>query len=296
MCLGLRWSVRIHLVACVGSMAAFSQPSTITPRWQVRFSSESGGNAHESLAVPVKGEGWMVAVLAPGADVSSLNVRHGSRQISAEVRGFDPISRLVFFSVQDPSAVKPVEWVNHQVTIPKGVLYIQSGGQSSACEVSGWEKQVGGKILPLALLRVAFSQSRPSAGSPVFDASGKVAGIVFQAVGSRNECFVIPAEAVDRVERDILRDGLFQRGWLGLALRSDSKLPLVSRVLPGSPAAAAGIRVNDVLVSVGVRQISDYADAANAFFYLLPGEPVLVRLRRGQEMLEYSLTPEKAPQ
>lgn len=295
-CLGLFWPVRILWMVCFGSSVAFSQPAAVAPRWQVSFpSGGSEGGSSESIAVPMDGEAMMVAVLAPGADVRRPNVRHGSRQIPVEVKGFDPISRLVFFSVGDRSAIKPLSWVKHRVTTPKGQLYVQSGGKSSACEISGWEKQVGGKILPLALLKVAFSQTKPSVGSPVFDSSGNVAGIVFQGIGSGNECFVIPAEAVNRVKQDILKSGQVQRGWLGLALRSDSKMPLVSRVVPDSPAFAAGIQTSDVLVSVGVRQISDYADAANAFFYLLPGEPVLVKLRRGQEILEYSLTPEKAP-
>ena len=65
------------------------------------------------------------------------------------------------------------------------------------------------------------------------------------------------------------------------------------RVLPDSPAEAAGIKPNDVLLSIGPRQIKDYADAANAFFYLIPGEPVKVRVLRGVDPLEFTLTPTK---
>jgi S1-C subfamily serine protease len=61
--------------------------------------------------------------------------------------------------------------------------------------------------------------------------------------------------------------------------------------LPDSPSATAGIQEGDVLVSIGSRQISDYADAANAFFYLVPGKQVQVKLKRGDLLLELNLTP-----
>jgi S1-C subfamily serine protease len=159
------------------------------------------------------------------------------------------------------------------------------------CRTTGWVKQVGGKILPLALLRVNFSNSVPPPGTPLLDDAGRVVAIVFQSSGGGNVGYALPAEAVHRVLRDISSGGQLSRGWLGLALRAESQVPRISRVLPDSPAAAAGIQPNDVLLSIGSRQITDYADAANAFFYLVPGQPVRVKLLRNVEQLEFSLTP-----
>jgi len=34
-----------------------------------------------------------------------------------------------------------------------------------------------------------------------------------------------------------------------------------------------------------------FQEAANAFFYLIPGRPVRVKVRRGGEPLEFTLTP-----
>ena len=157
-----------------------------------------------------------------------------------------------------------------------------------------WVKQVGGKILPLALLRVNFSHSVPPPGTPLLDDAGRVVAIVFQSSGGGNIGYALPAEAVQRVKQDITKGGQLSRGWLGLALRADSSIPRISRVLPDSPAAAAGIQPNDVLLSIGTRQITEYADAANAFFYLVPGQPVRVKLLRGAEPLEFTLTPTKS--
>jgi len=62
-------------------------------------------------------------------------------------------------------------------------------------------------------------------------------------------------------------------------------------VLPDSPAASAGVQPGDLLLSIGARQITDYADAVNAFFYVIPGQPVTAKLLRGVEQLEVTLTP-----
>ncbi|MGC4014651.1 MAG: PDZ domain-containing protein [Luteolibacter sp.] len=67
------------------------------------------------------------------------------------------------------------------------------------------------------------------------------------------------------------------------------------RVSPDSPALKAGIRPNDVLLQVGTRPVANYADAANAFFYLMPQEAVDLRFLRGTEEISVTLNPVVAP-
>jgi membrane-associated protease RseP (regulator of RpoE activity) len=244
------------------------------------------------VAVPVEGDSLMVVVVAPGANPASPEMQFGNRPVAVEVVGHDPVSRLVFIKAPDNIPPRGVEWLEEVGTNAEAGLQFMDAGGLVKCRTTGWVKQVGGKILPLALLQVNFSKAVPPPGTPLLDEAGRVVGIVFQSAGSGNAGYAIPAEAVHRVRHDICEGGgRLIRGWLGLALQAESRVPQVSRVLPGSPAAAAGIRPNDVLTAVGSRRIADYADAANAFFYLIPGEPVKVRLLRAAEPLEYSVTP-----
>jgi S1-C subfamily serine protease len=127
----------------------------------------------------------------------------------------------------------------------------------------------------------------------LLDDSGRITSIVFQPSDQAKTGYAIPAEAVHRVQRDILKDGQLVRGWLGLALLPENADPKIVRVIPDSPASKAGIRAGDVLISIGSRRISDYADAANAFFYLIPGQAVGIRMKRGATPLTYSLTPSR---
>lgn len=292
-CPGRHRSARILWVMLVCVSAGFAEPVAVSPRWKVNFPAAANGQPGESTAVPVSGDSVMVVVVAAGADPMSPKLQLGSREISLKVIGHDPVSRLEFIKVEGSVLPKPMEWAEDAGASSSATLQSMESAGPVKCRATGWVKQVGGKILPLALLRVNFSQAVPPPGTPLVDDAGRVVGIVFQSSGSGNTGYAIPAEAVHRVRRDICNGRQLSRGWLGLALHADSQIPRISRVLPDSPAAAAGIRPNDVLLSIGSRQVADYADAANAFFYLIPGQPVRVKLLRDAGQLEFTLTPTK---
>lgn len=223
----------------------------------------------------------------------SPKLQVGSRSVPHKVIGYDPVSRLEFIKIEGDMTPKPMAWVEDTGVSSNAALQSMEPSGPVKCRSTGWVKQVGGKILPLALLRVNFSRAVPAPGTPLVDETGRVVAIVFQNSGSDNIGYALPAEAVRRVQQDICGSGQLTRGWLGLSLSAESKIPRIIRVFPDSPAAAAGIRPNDVLLSIGSRQVADYPDAANAFFYLIPDRQVRVKLLRDVEQLEYTVIPVK---
>ncbi len=284
-------------MCCVASACVtvtFAQPLEISPRWQVNFPAVVNGSPSESTAVALGADSLMVVVVTAGADPLNPKLLLGSRTIPVSVIGHDAVSRLGFIKIEQGAMPKSWEWADEVGASASATLQFMEPGGVVKCRTTGWVKQIGGKILPLALLRVNFTRAVPPPGTALLDDGGRVVAVVFQNSGSGNIGYAIPAEAVHRVQRDICNGGQLKRGWLGLALRAESQIPQISRVLPDSPAAAAGIKANDVLISIGSRQITDYADAANAFFYLVPGQPVRVTLQRGAQILEFTLTPTKA--
>ncbi len=289
-----RWSARI-LGIWLGFFVSTSlaDPAAVTPRWLVSFSAAANGKTAESTAVPVEGDSTLVVVVAVGADPVEPKLQLGNRLVPAKVIGFDPVSRLQFIQVQGGMPTKAPDWLSDSGDNSNASYTAMAPGGPVKCRSTDWVKQVGGKILPLGLLRVTFGGSVPPPGTPLMDDAGRVAAIVFQDAGGGNVGYAIPAEAVRRVRHDICNGGHLVRGWLGLSLRAESQSPQVVRVLPNSPASAAGVLPGDILVSIGSRQVTGYADAANAFFYLIPGQPVKVKLLRGVDQLEYSLTPTK---
>ncbi|RYD18314.1 MAG: hypothetical protein EOP88_23025, partial [Verrucomicrobiaceae bacterium] len=236
-----------------------AEPLAVAPRLQVTFPAAAGGNAAQSAAVPLDGGALMVGVAAPGANPASPEVWLGNRKVGTGLIGHDPVSRLVFLRIQDGTPPKGAEWLQETGSNIRAVLKFTDGAALATCRSTGWIKQVGGKILPLALLQVTFDKTVPQPGTPLLDEAGRVVAIVFQSAGA-GTAYAIPAEAVHRVRQDICGgNGQLVRGWLGLALQAESRVPQVSRVLPGSPAATAGILPNDVLTAVGSRTVEEYA-------------------------------------
>ncbi len=268
-----------------------AQSVPLTPRWQAIFPAVANGQQRDSTAVAVTGESMMVVVVAASSQPMSLKLQLGNETIPFKVVGHDPVSRLGFIKVLGNVMPKPTTWVEDASASSSTTLQFMVPGGPTQCRTTGWVKQVGGKILPFALLRVDFSREVPPPGTPLTDSLGRVVAIVFQHSGTGNIAYAIPAEAVRRVQQDICNGGQLVRGWLGLTLRPEALTPEICRVLLNSPAAAAGIRPNDLLLSIGSRPVTDYADAANAFFYLIPGQPVRVKLQRESSQLEFTLTP-----
>lgn len=272
------------------ALVSHAEPAATGGQLIASYPAPAGGRFCESVATPVNGGGLLVTVCAPGANVNAPSLRMGGRSLPLRVIGYDPVTRLGFLEISGGSLANPVEWLADARGGMGAQLRAESANGPIKCMISGWVKQIGGKVLPLALMQVNFERAVPPAGTPLINAQGKVAGIVFQSA-SGNTGYAIPAEAVHRVRRDVCNGGRLVRGWLGLTLNSESISPRVVRVFPQSPAAEAGILPGDVMLAVGSRQIADYADAANAFFYLVPAQATQVKLMRGGTPLVFSITP-----
>jgi S1-C subfamily serine protease len=263
--------------------------------WVADFPAQPGGKGCRSAVVSADGKSLLVTVAMPGAKAAEPVLHAAGSRVQARVIGHDPVSRLVFLRAEGATMAKPLQWLGDARGCVGGTLHAVVDGKPVKCQATGWVKQVGGKVLPLALLQVTCEAKVPPPGTPLMDDDNRVAAIVFQSVGSRT-CYAIPAEAVHRVRRDVSDSGGLKRGWLGLSLDPASRIPRVLRVLPDSPASKAGVLKGDVLLGVGSRPVAEYSDAVNAFFYLVPGEPVQVRLMRASQSHELSLTPGAQPQ
>jgi len=80
-----------------------------------------------------------------------------------------------------------------------------------------------------------------------------------------------------------------------LGLRADLGSPVVNEVLPGKPAANAGLRPGDAIVAINGATVRSPADAA-AITNAHPGERVTFTLRRDGAELESEVTPEPTEQ
>jgi hypothetical protein len=79
-----------------------------------------------------------------------------------------------------------------------------------------------------------------------------------------------------------------QRAGFGIGLNKVDNAVVVSRVYPSSPAALAGMRVGDIIISANTREIENVDDVVGYIRSLTPGDDLVLQVRRAGENLRVS--------
>jgi putative serine protease PepD len=82
-----------------------------------------------------------------------------------------------------------------------------------------------------------------------------------------------------------------QHAWLGVDMAgTGSGGALVTRVIPGSPAAGAGIKPGDVITQIDTQPIAAPSIASAAIEGMQPGDQVSIELQRGKAAYSAEVT------
>jgi S1-C subfamily serine protease len=151
-----------------------------------------------------------------------------------------------------------------------------------------------------------------NSGGPLVDMSGDIIGInsfiLSRSGTSSGVGFAIPAALVKRVVETALGGGhSLVRAWTGARMQSVTpdiarslglttpQGALVADVWPGGPAARAGVRQGDVIVSVDGKPVGDAASVNYAVSTHRIGDTIRLGVRRGGGEEALSLRAEPAP-
>lgn len=127
-------------------------------------------------------------------------------------------------------------------------------------------------------------------GGPLFDLTGKVIGIHSQIGEKLAENLHVPADTYTTewdkmVALEVI--GAPLGAALGVVLPEDRKeKPVVETVREGSPAEAAGIKAEDLLLKVDGKATPTAADVTAVLDKLKPGTVIPVEVKRGDETIE----------
>jgi len=150
-----------------------------------------------------------------------------------------------------------------------------------------------------------------NSGGALIDASGHLVGIntaiYSRTGGSMGIGFAIPVSLARQVMEQIIQTGSVTRGWIGVGVQDlnpelaesfqlpDTKGVLIASVMPGSPAAKAGIRPGDVLLALDGSSLSDSSVMLNVIAAVPPGKPAAVKLLRRGASIELKVVVGKRP-
>jgi S1-C subfamily serine protease len=148
-----------------------------------------------------------------------------------------------------------------------------------------------------------------NSGGPLVDSHGRVVGINTAIIaGAQGLCFAVPANTASWVAGQLITTGKVRRVYLGitgqtvplpraqvLSLRLEQDSAVRVREVPsGSPAARAGIRGGDLVVTVDGKPCRTVDEVHRVLAPVHVGDSVTVRVLRGTQLEELTVLAESA--
>jgi len=225
------------------------------------------------------------------------------RRFEARVVGSDPSTDVAVVKLTHPPGdLRPVQIGNsEQVRVGDYVLAIGNplglGQTVTMGIVSAKNRMLGGRINQYEdFIQTDAAINQGNSGGPLFNFKGEVIGInsaILNPAVAMNIGFAIPINLARQIAEQIQRSGKVARGFLGVGTEDMSPEKaarlglafeagaLVNVVNPGSPAAVAGLRSNDIIIEVAGRRIENSAGLQQVVQSRAPKETVEVGYLRG---------------
>ncbi|MFP4257499.1 MAG: DegQ family serine endoprotease [Desulfovermiculus sp.] len=241
------------------------------------------------------------------ADEIKVVLKGGDESYRAEVVGRDPETDLALLKIDaedslpvlefgDSDDLQVGEWVL-AIGNPFGLDHTVTAGIISAM----------GRVIGAGpydnFLQTDASINPGNSGGPLLNMEGQVVGINTAIVASGQGIgFAVPGNMAERIINELQEHGKIKRGWLGVTIQdvdkdaaralglSKAKGALVASVREGEPAAEAGIKPGDVIVSVNGQSIEDANDLTRTIGSLPPEDKISMKIWRKDQVKEVEVT------
>ena len=206
------------------------------------------------------------------------------RELNATLVGTDPKTDLAVIKVDGGSLPKALSWgVSNNARPGDSVFAIGApfglGNTVTAGIVSARGRDIrSGQYDDYIQIDAPINPG--NSGGPLFDATGAVIGVnsaIYSPTGgSVGVGFSIPSDQARGIVQQIIQTGSVQRGWLGVGIGqvtpdiaaslnlAAAKGALVNSVTDGSPAAKAGLKEGDIILSFGDKPVDHVQDLTRA--------------------------------
>ena len=245
-----------------------------------------------------------------GADTVTVTLNDG-REFTAKVIGRDEQTDIAVIKVnaEDLPAVTFADTSKIEVgdrvlavgnpfgigeTVTSGIVSAKGRHVGILADVEGYED----------FIQTDAAINPGNSGGALVDADGRLVGICtailsrtggFQGVG-----LAVPANMVAQVADSLVKSGKVVRGYLGVNIQNitpaliesfalkSNKGALVSEIVPGSPAASAGLEEGDVIVGLNGQGVADANELKLQVSSLPPGTKLNLDILRDGETKEFS--------
>jgi serine protease Do len=234
------------------------------------------------------------------------------RELQFEIVGSDPLSDLAVLRL-DARDVPPAE-LGDAEDLRVGQLVVAIGNPNGfAGSVTAGVVSALGRSLPVRsrrqfrlvenVIQTDAALNPGNSGGALADGNGRVVGVNTAVAGVGLGLSVPIDYATRRIIAALMSEGLFRRAYIGIAggsrplpprlsqqLERDSAIEVVE-IVEGSPADAAGLRPEDLILEVDGKAVDGVDDLQRLMIGDLIGQTFRTTVYRGGSTFEIDLTP-----
>ncbi|HEY5797159.1 MAG TPA: Do family serine endopeptidase [Bosea sp. (in: a-proteobacteria)] len=241
-------------------------------------------------------------------------VTDDGKTLNAKVIGTDPRTDLALLKVTESGSYPFVQLASGKPRIGDWVLAVGNpfglGGTVTAGIVSAQGRDIGSGPYD-DFLQIDAAVNRGNSGGPTFNQKGEVVGvntaIYSPSGGNVGIAFAVPAATVEQVVEALKKDGKVSRGFIGVQIQpvtsevadaiglKNAHGALVAAAEKDGPAAKAGIKRGDTIISVDGEQIKDARDLSRKIAKYAPGSKAKIMVWRDGKEREISFEVGRQP-
>jgi S1-C subfamily serine protease len=182
-------------------------------------------------------------------------------------------------------------------------LGLEFNGSITQGVVSGLNRTLNissgtGAVVMEGLIQIDASINPGNSGGPLLNSEGKVIGVNTAKASAEGMGFAIPINTAKPIIEKVIKDGTFERAYLGISassakimaeeypslnIESDQTGAYITKVTAGSPADKAGLKVKDIITEVNGEAVTGSTDLIATLLKYSPGDTVKITYFRGSK-------------
>ncbi|MCU0515699.1 MAG: trypsin-like peptidase domain-containing protein [Oscillatoria sp. Prado101] len=257
-----------------------------------------------------------------GADRVEVTLKD-NRRFTGKVLGADPITDVAVVEIDatdlptvsfgDSEQLHPGEWAI-AIGNPLGLDNTVTAGIISATGRSS--NQIGVPDKRVGFIQTDAAINPGNSGGPLLNAAGEVIGMNTAIIsGAQGLGFSIPINTVERIAAQLIAKGKVEHPFLGIemvtltpAIKKEINADpnsglrveleegvLIRGIIPGSPAAGAGVRAGDVIQKIDGMPVAEAQTVQQLVENSSVGGRLLLQLNRSGKILNLEVRPGPMP-